>query len=237
MRKINNNMDEMRRLINLVESAQVQEEPMSKLGKAAATALATGSVAGDPSIANPDTKPEIDSRALGNYLDLKKEVSKEFTADWIVRDLLSNAISVKTFGKKGKLSMDIASGKLVGDVNVKDSGGRFFYKFSYTHQMFPSIHLFGKRFGIDIAKGKKYTGAIVLDYGHMTQNHPIQKITLILDYDNIEQHKANAQDPEKRDRVPFIEYPRQPGAEQFIGKPITDVLGLDPKGALGIDFS
>ena len=237
MSKINNNMNEMRRLINLVESAQVQEEPMSKLGNAAATALATGSVAGDPSITNPDTKPEIDSRALGNYLDIDKEVSKEFTADWIVRHLLSNAISVKTFGKQGQLSMDISSGRLVGDVKVKNSGGRFFYKFSYTHQIFPNIHLFGKRFGIDIAKGKKYTGAIVLDYGNFTQNHPIQKITLILDYDNIEKHKANAKDPAKRDSVPFFEYPRQPGAERFIGKPITDILELDPKGALGIDFA
>lgn len=234
---MNNNMNEMRRLINLVESAQVQEEPMSKLGKAAATALATGSVAGDPSITNPDTKPEIDSSALGNYLNLKKEVNKKSTADLIVHHLLSNAISVKTFGKKGQLSMDIASGRLVGDVKVKDSGGRFFYKFSYTHQMFPSIHLFGKRFGIDIASGKKYTGAIVLDYGHMTQNHPIQKISLILDYDNIEKHNANAQDPAKRDSVPFFKYPIQPGAEQFIGKPITDVLELDPKGAPGIDFA
>ncbi len=56
MRKINNNMNEMRRLINLIESAQVQEEPMGKLGKAAATGLAVGSMA---TAGDVEAQPEI----------------------------------------------------------------------------------------------------------------------------------------------------------------------------------
>ena len=54
---INNSMNEMRKLINLIESAQVQEEPMGKLGKAAATAGLAGALA----TASPDVKaqPEI----------------------------------------------------------------------------------------------------------------------------------------------------------------------------------
>ena len=49
-------MNEMRRLINLIESAQVQEEPMGKLGKAAATGLAVGSMA---TAGDVEAQPEI----------------------------------------------------------------------------------------------------------------------------------------------------------------------------------
>ena len=228
-----NNVDHMKHLIQLVESAeQLTEAPMSPIAKGLATAAATASMAGGMAagsdIKDPDTKPKINSKAYGDWLDLKKQASKEFTADWIVEHLLANAISVKTLGKKGQLRMDIANGKLIGDQRFPN-GGKLIYKFTYTHQIFPSIHLFGKRFGIDIAKGKQYTGVITISYGDMTQNYPIQTIKLILDYDNIQQHKANLLNPEKRDSVPFFEYPKQPGADVFIGKPITDVLGLDPK--------
>lgn len=186
--------------------------------KAAATVGAVASLAGAPDVSSAT------SSDIAKQVEITKQVEQQINAGLIASLLVENAVSVKVFGIKGKLSADIMGGVII-DNTLTENGGELVYKFKYNHQMVPALNQFGKLFGIDIASGTQYEGVLKIKYGMFIDSHPIQSILLILDSDNMNQHIERKKAGES---IPVFKFPPDKGAEFILGKPIRGIFDDPP---------